>query len=152
MMSHYLDQESFGVAYAMILGDTRYIDDQTLQAFRNVGIAHVFAVSGLHVGFVVMLVNAFVKKRKKLSLCVTMAVLLFYAWVCNFSPSIIRAMIMTFLLLLAKSLGREPDFLSSLSTAVCVILLIKPFYLFEVGFQLSVGADTGSGSRLYCGP
>ena len=50
---------------------------------------------------------------------------------------------MTGLLLLAKALGREPDFLSSLSVAVCIILLIKPFYLFDVGFQMSVGAVLG---------
>ena len=143
VLSHYLDKQSFGVSYAMLFGNTDYIDKDTLQAFRDVGIAHVFAVSGLHVGFVVMLVNAFVKKRKKLSLAITMAVVLFYAWICNFSPSIIRAMLMTGLLLLAKALGREPDFLSSLSTAVCVILLVKPFYLFDVGFQMSVGAVLG---------
>ena len=143
MLSHYLDEDSFAVVYAMVLGDTSYIEEDTLQAFRDVGIAHVFAVSGLHVGFVVMLVNAFVKKRKKLALCLTMAVVFLYAWVCNFSPSIMRAMIMTFLLLLAKALGREPDFLSALSTAACIILLVKPFYLFDVGFQMSVGAVLG---------
>lgn len=143
MLSHYLDEQSFGVTYAMIVGDTRYIQAETLQAFRDVGIAHVFAVSGLHVGFVVMLANAFVKKRKKLALGVTMVVVFAYAWVCGFAPSIMRAMIMTFLLLLAKALGREPDFLASLSTAVCFILLLKPLYLFDVGFQMSVGAVLG---------
>ncbi len=143
MLSHYLSAEVFGVAYAMVVGDTDYINGETLDAFRKVGIAHVFAVSGLHVGFVVMLVNAFVKKRKKLALAVTMLVVFLYAWVCNFSPSIIRAMVMTFLLLLAKALGREPDFLSSVATAATAILLVKPLYLFDAGFQMSVGAVVG---------
>lgn len=143
MLSHYLSADVFGVAYAMVVGDTDYIDVETLEAFRKVGIAHVFAVSGLHVGFVVMLVNAFVKKRKKLALAVTMIVVFLYAYICNFSPSIIRAMVMTFLLLLAKALGREPDFLSAVATAATIILLAKPIYLFDVGFQMSVGAVLG---------
>ena len=143
MLSHYLSADTFGVAYAMVVGDTDYIDNETLEAFRKVGIAHVFAVSGLHVGFVVMLVNAFVKKRKKLALAVTMIVVFLYAYICNFSPSIVRAMIMTFLLLLAKTLGREPDFLSSVATAATIILLAKPLYLFDAGFQMSVGAVLG---------
>jgi len=143
MLSHYLSADAFGVAYAMVVGDTDYIDDTTLEAFRKVGIAHVFAVSGLHVGFVVMLVNAFVKKRKKLALAVTMAVVFLYAYICNFAPSIVRAMVMTFLLLLAKALGREPDFLSAVATAATAILLIKPLYLFDAGFQMSVGAVLG---------
>jgi len=143
MLSHYLSADAFGVAYAMVVGDTDYIDDTTLEAFRKVGIAHVFAVSGLHVGFVVMLVNAFVKKRKKLALAVTMAVVFLYAYICNFAPSIVRAMVMTFLLLFAKTLGREPDFLSAVATAVVAIFLIKPLYLFDAGFQMSVGAVLG---------
>jgi len=143
MLLHYLDEDTFGVAYAMVVGDKSFVDNDAMQSFRNAGIAHVFAISGLHVGFVVMLINAFVRKRKKLALFVTMPAILFYAYICNFSPSIMRAMLMTGVLLTAKAFGREPDMLASISTAVLFILFAKPLYLFDVGFQMSVGAVVG---------
>lgn len=139
----YLDETNAGIAYAMLIGDKSEMNDDETQIFRNAGIAHVFAVSGLHVGFVVMAVSLLFGKRKKLCFAVTMAVVFFYAYLCDFSPSIIRAMIMTGILLFVKMLGREPDFLSSVSVAAVIIMVVKPFYLFDAGFQMSVGAMLG---------
>jgi competence protein ComEC len=143
MLYTYLDDTNAGIAYAMLVGDKSSVADDETTIFRNAGIAHVFAVSGLHVGFLVMAVSLIFGKRKKLCFAVTMLTVFFYAYLCDFSPSIIRAMLMTGILLFVRALGREPDFLSSVSVAAAVIMLIKPFYLFDAGFQMSVGAMLG---------
>lgn len=143
MLFFYLGEDNGAVAYAMTVGDTDLMDPKTLDGFRATGTAHVFAVSGLHVGFLVMLINAAVRRRRKLAFCFTIPITLFYAYVCGFSPGIMRACLMTWLLLAVKISGREPDFLSSIAFAALIILAIKPFFLFDVGFQMSLGAVIG---------
>ena len=143
LLGEYLSDDAFGVAYAMLLGDKSEMDSEISDMFSNVGIAHIFAVSGLHIGFVVMLVNMFVKRRRKLSFALTMSAVFCYASVCGFPPSVLRAMIMTGLMLFLKMIGRQTDLLSSVAFAANLILIVRPFYLFDVSFQMSVGAVLG---------
>ena len=117
LLGEYLSDDAFGVAYAMLLGDKSEMDSEISDMFSNVGIAHIFAVSGLHIGFVVMLVNMFVKRRRKLSFALTMSAVFCYASVCGFPPSVLRAMIMTGLMLFLKMIGRQTDLLSSVAFA-----------------------------------
>ena len=143
MLTHYFSPESAGIAYATLFGDRSMMSDETDEAFSATGVSHIFSVSGLHVGFIVVAVNLFVKKRKKLSLAITMLAAMFYAYLCGFAASMLRAVIMTGTLLTVRAYGREPDFLSSICLAFTIILTAKPFYLYDIGFQMSVGAVLG---------
>lgn len=128
------------VLYALLTGDRSAMSNEKEAVFKLSGIIHLLAVSGLHVGFVVVILS-FILKRFKLHPLIECAVLLvpliFYAYVCSFTPSIVRAIVMLVCGYLARAVYGRYDLLTSLSFAVIVLLLISPFNLFDLGFQLS---------------
>ena len=134
------------VAYAMLTGETSQMEQTTLTTFRNGGVAHIFAVSGLHIGLVYGILNFICKKLKlnryvKTAVCLTVATL--YAGLCGFTLSSVRALIMCFTAGVAALTRNKRDSLNSLAAAVIIILLISPLSLFSAGFALSVCAVTG---------
>lgn len=135
-----LNDNEFSVAYAMLLGNTDTMSEDVLDNFRALGIAHVFAVSGLHIGFIAT-IFAFILKHVKLKsifkILITALAIFFYAGVCGFSASSIRAGIMSVILLSVNFAGKKYDRLSSLSLACLIILFYSPIELFKVGFILS---------------
>ncbi len=135
-----------GEAYGMLTGDKSGISQETKTAFDLSGISHVLAVSGLHIGFAAAVIAFIMRKFKARRISVFISVtafLLFYTVLADFSPSVIRAVVMTETALAADVFGRRKDKLSSLCFAVCVILVFSPLYLFETGFQMSAGAVLG---------
>lgn len=141
-----LDKETAAVCYGMLIGDTSGMDDNSLQNFRYGGIAHIFAVSGLHIGLVYGIL-AFILKRtganKYLAAGVQLFAILFYSGLCGFTLSSVRAVIMCGVAAVAKLLYVKRDGLNALATAVFLILCVTPLSLFSVGFQLSVCAVGG---------
>ena len=141
-----LSGDEYAVSYALLTGDSSFIDGEILTNFRNAGIAHVFAVSGLHIGVLAIAVNFILSKlkvNKKISACITVFICLFYSGVCGFSSSSIRATIMCAVSLFARISGRKYDGVSSVCLAGILILLFNPIQLFCVGFQLSFGVVLG---------
>ncbi len=135
-----LDREEFSVVYALLTGNSDYIETQTLTNFRASGIAHIFAVSGLHIGFLSALLSFVFNKlkvNKWLKTFLIIASLFFYSGVCGFSASSLRATIMCSVMLFATNFGERYDGLSALGTALTLLLLAFPIQLFFVGFQLS---------------
>lgn len=132
--------DNSGVMYALLTGDRSALDGEEEWAFNRAGVAHLLAVSGLHVGFVAAVV-CFILRRFKLHPAVECAIvvapLLFYAYVCNFTPSVMRAVVMLVCSYLSRILFSRYDMLTSIAWAALVTLCICPFYLFDVGFQLS---------------
>lgn len=132
--------EQFSVAYAMLTGNDSYIDGQLLTDYRNAGVAHIFAVSGLHIGFLATALGFLVAKTKvnrKIGVLLTITILFLYSGICGFTASSLRAVIMSSVLLCIKLLGDKYDALSSVSIAGFVILAVNPVQLLCVGFQLS---------------
>jgi competence protein ComEC len=109
-------------------------------AFRTTGIAHLLAVSGLHVSIIALLVS-FVLKLFKVSKMTNFGImfvlLLFYSYLCDFSVSVLRASIMTLFLLYLRARGKCYDSLTALSISLCLILIIDPLKLFNVSLILS---------------
>ena len=135
-----LDEQEFSVAYALLLGQDEYMDAETLSQFRSAGIAHIFAVSGLHIGFLAGVLTFLLKKTKLngwVSLLITAFALIFYSGVCGFSSSSVRATIMSITLMLCNNLGLKYDGLTSVSLSAIIILLISPIQIFTAGFALS---------------
>ena len=146
ILNHNLEKDSAGLAYAMIFGDTAEIEHNTKVNYTSTGTAHLLAVSGLHVGFVVVIFTFLLKLLKaddKQILFIITSALLLYLIFCNFATSIIRATIMTFCLLLARVLKKHYDSLSGLALAGVIILFISPLQFFDVGFRLSFMAVLG---------
>lgn len=145
-LSYWLDENYSELAYTMLFGDRGELDEDISEVFRASGIAHLLAVSGLHVGFIVTLLSfilGFCKANDKTKFFVIVPVVFIYALLCGFTISITRAFIMTFVLLYLKMRRKEYDGLSSLSLACIVILLICPFQIYSAGFRLSFGAVLG---------
>lgn len=140
------DKDTAAVCFGMLTGNTQYIEDNSLQSFRYGGIAHIFAVSGLHIGIIFGLLSFLFKKfnaNKYLSAVFCVAAIFFYCGVCGFSASSLRAAIMCAVALLCNLVYVKNDSLNSLAFAVIILLLIYPLNLFSVGFQLSVCAVGG---------
>lgn len=140
------DYETAAVSYAMLTGNSDFIEEDTLSAFRYGGIAHMFAVSGLHIGLVFGMLSFIFKKlklNKYLSAGIIIFCLVFYSGVCNFTLSSVRALIMCSVMLIAKLFNRKYDGLNSLAISVFIICAALPLSVFAVGFQLSVCAVLG---------
>ena len=129
-----------GVMYALLTGDRGAMDDTVTWSFTRAGIAHLLAVSGLHVGFIVTLFGFALSKLRLhplLECAILIVPLTLYAYICNFTPSVVRAIIMVVCSYVARACFGRYDLLTSLSWAALLILLVKPFYVFDVGFELS---------------
>ena len=144
-----MDKTTAAVTLAVLTGNTSGIESGLLANVRKGGIAHIFAVSGLHVGALyAFCLLVFSKTPLKRCLGVTRLLLLsgilfFYAGVCGFSASVLRACILCICGYLAKLLWIKTDFLDTLGAAAICILLCSPTALFEIGFQLSFSACLG---------
>lgn len=143
MIDYLFPADTAGFARALLLGDTDGIDYETDTNLKISGIRHVIAVSGLHVTILFSLVYAFTGRKKWLTAIIGLPILFFFAAVAGFSPSITRACIMHALTVIALLFDREYDPPTALSFAVLVMLLLNPWTLTNVGFQLSVGCMAG---------
>jgi len=129
------------VLQAMLWGDKAGMSDTLYSAFRQSGIAHVLALSGLHVSFVAAAINRLTRKCHPVyRFAVCFGAMVLYCAIAAFPPSLVRATVMTLCLLYANVSGRRYDIASGLAFAALIILLWEPGCLFEVGFQLSFGA------------
>ncbi len=141
-----LDRHEFAVGYAMLTGDDGYMDYDLISAYRIAGVAHIFAVSGLHIGLLAGTLTFLFDKLKirgyKKAILIT-AILFLYSGVCGFSASSIRATIMAGVLLFSRGKGYRYDSLSAIALAGIIILSYSPINLLCVGFQLSFAVVIG---------
>ncbi len=140
-----IQKGNYAISLALITGDTSEISYSSLQNYRMAGIAHVFAVSGLHVGTLAMVLS-FIFKRLKMKrwqiFFATVIPVTIYCGICGFSSSSVRALIMSGLILLSNCIGFKRDTLSAIAVAAIILTAINPTSLFEAGFQLSFIAVT----------
>lgn len=139
--------DTAGFLYAMTFGDKSGLSSQVKNSFSYTGTAHVFAVSGLHIGILAAGILWIFKKIKLnnriVRLVVMSVILLTFSALCGFSPSTLRASGMTISLMLAKALGMRNDGISSMSLAASLILLFDQMILFDIGFLMSFFAVFG---------
>lgn len=125
----------------ILLGKRGDVPSETLDTFRNSGTFHVLAVSGLHVGLVAMFcylgLSVFRRIPKKVVSLLTIVVILIYACLVGFRPSVFRASLMAILYLFATIIDRDADIYNMLGVAALVLLFLNPMQLWDVGFQLS---------------
>ena len=126
----------------IILGQGTGVDDDIRQSFANVGLAHILALSGLHIGIITLILSLLLApldylRLRKLRLCLTIVFLLFYAALTGMSASVSRAVIMSTVTFIAFLVYRRNTPVNTLFLAAVLVLAISPFDLFDVGFQLS---------------
>lgn len=128
---------------ALLLGDRSDVDYETNTAFKVSGISHIIAVSGLHVSILFAVVLLLSGRQRYLTAILGIPVLLLFAAVAGFTPSITRACVMQLIMIIAMLTNREYDPPTSLSAAALLMLVINPLVITSVSFQLSVGCMAG---------
>ena len=138
--------DTVSMAKALLIGYKDDLTPETRQQFSRSGLSHIMAVSGLHVGFIVAPFWFFIpymwgsKKGKWAGLLILTALLLTYAGLTGFSPSVSRASLMAWLLTYGKLFHKIRNSINLTAVAAIILLLMNPMQLFDVGFQLSFSA------------
>jgi len=139
-----LSAEVSAVLQSVLLGDRSLLDPALQQSYANVGAAHLFAVSGLHLMLLCGIFFACIPKRfTKTRLAVLTALIFCYLLLTGGHPSTIRSGIMIWTGLLAPCFHRRDDGANTLSLTVFVMLLCDPLAVLDIGFLLSVSAMGG---------
>ena len=139
----------YAVATALLLGIKDYLPEDVKMAFANSGTMHVLAVSGLHVALLFwvfnLLLGAWSKRRglKLIRYAVLISFFSLYAFVTALSASVLRAVLMFALLVTADTFRRQTNIYNTLAAAAFFLLLYNPYFLVDVGFQLSFLALLG---------
>lgn len=135
-----------GVTVSLVFGDKNYLSMIDSETIRGVGLSHIFAVSGLHIGFLTALVVFLCKKLRILPLYrlfVVVFSLFAYGMLTGFPPGVKRAAIMSVIYMLSIILGRKNDNLTTLSLSALIIVMTNPRELFDIGFLMSLSAVLG---------
>ncbi len=137
------NQAEMNVALALILGQQQEISQDIIQDYQYSGATHVLSVSGLHVGFI-MLFIAFIlkpipntKRGSFFKLACIVISLAGFAIISGLSPSVLRSVVMFSFLAIGNHLRRNGNIYHTLLVSILLILLFEPYFLFDVGFQLS---------------
>ncbi len=155
LLSH-LSEPYGAIASALVTGDRSYIPHKLRQSFADAGLAHVLAISGLHLSLVAGLVFLLLRRLmclwpafsmafspKKVAACLAVIASMFYMAVANFGIPVQRSFIMITLAMLAVCLDRTAFSMRSLALAAFVVLMFSPTSLLSASFQLSFAAVLG---------
>ncbi len=134
-----------GLLLALLSGNRDYLEEGLADAFREAGLSHILALSGMHLGIIGLLVLRFGRGMagERFSIRLSLIAIVFFVWFAGPSPSLIRAVLMAFLLFAAKSLGLAVSPLAVLALAASVQLFILPLDAVSPAFALSYGALAG---------
>ncbi len=132
---------------AILTGDRSGLDAETKDLYRKSGIAHILAISGLHISFIGMSLFSFLRKRMRFlfAALISGSVMICFCIMSGESASAVRATLMFLIRLVALKFGKSFDLLSALGLSAIFLLLSNPMYLYHSGFQLSFSAIIGIG-------
>lgn len=134
-----------GLLLALLSANKDFLESACSSSFRNAGLAHILALSGMHVSLVslaaIRMGSIFGKRSFSINFSLVSIVL--FVWFAGSAPSLNRALGMMIILVVGKSLALQPDMLAVLSTMLIAHILIKPADALSLGFMLSYGALAG---------
>lgn len=140
----YMEEDAAELSYALLTGNTQGVDVDFVAETRAGGIAHIFAVSGLHIGMLYGAVTLLLRRWcGRWTFFPAILLSAGYCAMCAFTVSSVRALLMCSFAGGARFFGRKNDLLSSLSLAAVITLLFSPAQFFSVSFRLSYGAVAG---------
>ena len=131
---------------ALLLGQRQDISSDVYEDYVNAGAVHILAISGLHVGILLLILQFIMKPLlyfrhgKFVSLVIILCVLWGFAIIAGLSHSVVRAVTMFSLFAIVKVLKRSSNSLNTLAVSAFILLLVRPGFCFDVGFQLSYAA------------
>jgi len=135
--------DEYAVINALILGQRQDISKEMYDSYAQAGAIHILAVSGLHVGIILFLLNyllkplEFLKRGRLYKIALIVLFLWCFAIIAGLSASVTRAVTMFTVIAIAMNLKRPINIYNTLAISIFVLLLFKPRFLFDVGFQMS---------------
>ena len=135
-----LPEQEASVMKTMLLGEKGILDEEIKGLYQRNGIAHILAISGLHISMIGMGLYQLLRRaglKIRLSAILASMVIVLYGMMTGFAVSAIRAIAMFLLQMLAQILGRTYDRITALAVAAVLVLVEQPLYLFHSGFQFS---------------
>ena len=138
--------KELGLAEALLIGYKDDLDKTLVQSYSNTGVVHIIAISGLHLGLIYWLLFKLfqpLQKRKKIQWLRPLLVitgLWIFTFLAGAQPSVLRSALMFTCIAAAESLSRKTSMYNTLSLSAFILLCYNPFWLWDVGFQLSYAA------------
>lgn len=140
------DKKALPVAMALLLGQQQDIDPNITKDYQYAGAVHILSVSGLHIGFIVLFINFLMRpipntqKGRFLKLSLSLLSLALFGILAGLAPSVVRSITMFSFVALGHYWRRSTNIYHTLVVSIFLILLFQPYFLFDVGFQLSYAA------------
>jgi competence protein ComEC len=141
--SYHFEPDQLAIINALLLGQRQDISNEIYSSYTNAGAIHILAVSGLHVGIILIILGLIFKPLERLKhgklikTILLVSILWSFALIAGLSASVTRAVTMFSIVAIALNLNRPTNIYNTLAISVFFILLFKPLFLFDVGFQLS---------------
>lgn len=134
------DPETAALMAALVFGDRLYMNEEKITQYRELGILHLLAVSGIHVGFVTFALFIFLYRigiSREWSSVLVFCFLPFYIFIAGGSPSVLRASLMCMIFLVIVALNWKIKAVDVVAVVALLLLIVNPFYIYHLGFQLS---------------
>ncbi len=138
--------EYAAILKGLLIGDKSDFDDEMYNKFSNAGISHIVAVSGLHLSLLfasLMTVFGALRIKRKLVLFITLPFIILFVSASGFTPSVLRASIMLFVMMLSSTLSEEYDSVTSLFAAFVILIAVSPYSIFSKSLVMSFSATLG---------
>lgn len=140
----YIPKNEAGLAEALLIGYKEDLDRDLLQRYSNTGVVHVIAISGLHLALVYLIIekicSIFLKKKSRTKALVIIVSLWIFTLLAGASPSVVRSAAMFTIIVMGESFQKRSNILNSLFASAFLLLCFDPFWLWDLGFQLSYSA------------
>jgi competence protein ComEC len=146
LRKHIKPAREAGVAEALLIGYRADLDKELVQAYSNTGVVHIIAISGLHLGMIYLSLVWLLKPFKRASWIrwgkplIILTVLWLFTLLAGAVPSILRSAVMFSFIAVGDALNRRSSIYNTLASSAFVMLCINPYYLWDIGFQLSYAA------------
>ena len=135
-----------GLAEALLVGYKEDLDKELLRVYSNTGVVHVIAISGLHLGILYIMCKGllvllpFFRNRKWLTSVLIIVFLWLFSLLTGGSPSVLRSAVMFTAILCGESFAKKISIYNCLAASAFILLVYRPYWLFDIGFQLSYSA------------
>ena len=144
--NHSISEKNLSIINALLLGQRQEVSKDTYKSFTSSGAVHILAISGLHIGLLLLMLSILFKpityfKHGKIIVSITIVMLLWtYAFIVGLSASVVRAVTMFSLFTIALYSNRISNTYNTLVISAFLLLLWNPYYIFDIGFQMSYSA------------
>lgn len=145
-MKQFIPGPAAATMQAIFLGTKSEISDDMMETYQQVGVMHILAVSGMHVGFIylgfIFLLKPFIRRRPWLTILPVILVWIF-SFITGAGPAVLRAALMLTFVDIGRKMGNAGNTFNLLLVSAFVLLVLQPYLLWDIGFQLSYAALVG---------